>query len=72
MLPNLTMRSYCRFISEYIEKILNSALDQRLTINQNEFLNIYNVLKAPYLGLPRECQNALNRSSSLFLVSTTT
>ena len=69
MLPNLTMKSYCRFICEYIEKILNSAKDQRLNLNQNEFFALYDVLKTPHCGIPRECQQALTRSSALFLVS---
>lgn len=69
MLPNLTMKSYSRFICEYIEKVLNTAIDQRLSMNQNEFFTTYNVLKSQYPGLPRECQQALQRSSSLFLVS---
>ncbi|KNC30351.1 hypothetical protein FF38_03942 [Lucilia cuprina] len=67
MLPNLTMKSYSRFICEYIEKVLNSASDQRLNMNQNEFFASYNALKTQYPGLPRECQQALTRSSSLFL-----
>lgn len=29
MLPNLEMKSYSRFVAEYIEKILNVATDQR-------------------------------------------
>ena len=69
MLPNLTMKSYCRFICEYIEKILNTAKDQRLNLNQNEFFALYDVLKTPHYGLPMECQQALMRSSELFLVS---
>lgn len=29
MLPNLEMKSYSRFVTEYIEKVLNVATDQR-------------------------------------------
>ncbi|XP_013116709.2 transmembrane protein 214 [Stomoxys calcitrans] len=67
MLPNLEMKSYCRYVSEYIEKILNVASDQTLQLNQNKFFEVYNALKANYNGVPRDCQQALTRSSELFL-----
>lgn len=69
MLPNLTMKSYSRFICEYIERVLKTAKDQTLNLNQNEFFALYDILKTPHHGLSRECQNTLIYSSSLFLVS---
>ncbi|XP_005175887.1 transmembrane protein 214 [Musca domestica] len=67
MLPNLEMKSYSRFVTEYIEKVLNVATDQRLQLNQNEFFEIYNALKANYPSIPRDCQQSLIRSSEMFL-----
>lgn len=38
-------------------------------MNQNEFFEIYNALKANYPSIPRDCQQSLIRSSEMFLVS---
>ncbi|XP_037927714.1 transmembrane protein 214 [Teleopsis dalmanni] len=67
MVPVLEFKSYSRFVSEYIEKVLHVADDQSLKLNQNQFFQTFKILKTSSNGLPRECQEALMRSADAIL-----
>ncbi|XP_055916470.1 transmembrane protein 214 [Eupeodes corollae] len=67
MLPVIEMKSYSRYVSDYIEKVLSSGTgNQKLLMSQSDFFILYNALKAKY-SIPRECQLVLTKSSQLFL-----
>ncbi|BFF94963.1 transmembrane protein 214 [Drosophila madeirensis] len=71
MLPNLELKSYSKFVVEYIERVLNAATagtsEDTLLLNQNEFFATYNALNAPYNTLTINLQLSLKRSANKLL-----
>ncbi|XP_036329132.1 transmembrane protein 214-like [Rhagoletis pomonella] len=68
MLPTLELKSYTKFTTEYLEKVL-SASDESctITLNQNEFFSFYNALKTSY-SIPKENQETLIKCAHGFLI----
>ncbi|XP_050318873.1 transmembrane protein 214 [Bactrocera neohumeralis] len=68
MLPNLELKSYTKFVAEYLEKVLSAAKeDCTITLNQNEFFSFYNALKTHY-PIPKENQETLGKCAHGFLI----
>ncbi|XP_017154101.1 transmembrane protein 214 isoform X1 [Drosophila miranda] len=71
MLPNLELKTYSKFVVEYIERVLNAAAvgtsEDILLLNQNEFFAAYNALNSTYNNLAKELQQSLKRSATQLL-----
>uniref|UniRef100_W8BC69 Transmembrane protein 214 n=1 Tax=Ceratitis capitata TaxID=7213 RepID=W8BC69_CERCA len=68
MLPNLELKSYTKFVTEYLERALSAAGEEcSITLNQNEFFSFYNALKSNY-SIPKENQETLAKCAHGFLM----
>lgn len=67
MVPVLEMKSYTKWVCEYIHRVLNLT-NNDINMVQNEFFVIFDELLQQRNGLPKDCQKLLNASASIFLV----
>lgn len=68
MVPVLEMKSYTKWVCEYVHRMLNQANDD-INMVQNEFFVIFDELITQRNGLPKDCQKLLSSSASIFLVN---
>lgn len=68
MLPVLEMKSYTKWVCEYVNRMLNQS-NNNINMVQNEFFVIFDELSMQRNGLPKDCQKLLNGSASIFLVN---
>ncbi|KAG4074769.1 hypothetical protein HA402_006408 [Bradysia odoriphaga] len=66
MVPVLEMKSYSKWVCEYVYRMLNSANDS-INLVQSEFFTIFDELLLQRNGLPKDCQKLLTSSASVFL-----
>lgn len=76
MLPLLEIKSYTKYVCEYVYRILHgnnqvkdSAAVNELTLQYDEFLAIFDELNKSRTGIPRDCQKLLTESAKPLLVS---
>ncbi|XP_067622756.1 transmembrane protein 214-B [Eurosta solidaginis] len=68
MLPNLELKSYTKFVTEYLEKVLSASEEGcSIALNQNVFFSFYNALKTNY-SIPKENQETLTKCAHGFLI----
>ncbi|XP_054745319.1 transmembrane protein 214 [Anastrepha obliqua] len=68
MLPNLELKSYTKFVTEYLEKVLSASGEAcTITLNQFAFFSFYNALKTNYT-IPKENQETLAKCAHEFLI----
>lgn len=68
MVPVLEMKSYTKWVCEYVHRMLNCATGD-VNLVQNEFFIIFDELLMQRNGLPKDCQKLLSNSASILLVS---
>lgn len=69
MVPVLEMKSYTKWVCEYVHRMLNYATTGDISLVQKEFFIIFDELLSPRNGLPKDCQKLLSNSANIFLVS---
>lgn len=67
MVPVLEMKSYTKWVCEYIHRMLNHTTGD-INLVQNEFFVIFDELLLQRNGLPKDCQKLLSNSASMLLV----
>lgn len=68
MVPVLEMKSYTKWVCEYVHRMLNHS-SGAVNLVQNEFFIIFDELLTQRNGLPKDCQKLLSNSASILLVS---
>lgn len=68
MVPVLEMKSYTKWVCEYVQRMLNQG-NSDINLVQNEFFVIFDELIMQRNGLPKDCQKLLSGSASIFLVN---
>lgn len=68
MVPVLEMKSYTKWVCEYVHRMLNTSVGT-ISLVQNEFFTIFDELVSQRNGLPKDCQKLLSSSANAFLVS---
>lgn len=67
MVPVLEMKSYTKWVCEYIHRMLNHTTGD-INLVQNEFFVIFDELLLQRNGLPKDCQKLLSNSANMLMV----
>lgn len=68
MVPVLEMKSYTKWVCEYIHRMLNHHNDGVIMV-QNEFFVIFDELLQQRNAIPKDCQKLLSNCATVLLVS---
>lgn len=68
MVPVLEMKSYTKYVCEYVSRMLNYTAGD-INLVQNEFFVIFDELTVQRNGLPKDSQKLLSSSAGILLVS---